>query len=285
MLKFKLLVACFFVLFSTFVMGQTTPQTNGVAPAESTARVGSPAKVLDRQINGSVKRRPILDSPYESNVEGLICTIYTGGFDLFSMNLVLKIYSTFKVEPSCSETDYVVLTAASILAQTRIVTRSSKVFSGGIHAYTMDVNLSPVHNPFFSIGKLRFSKVGEVRIGIFNAIKTKALDLANVVNMTYSPFTMHSQIHYIWNVGSLIHRLVAPNGDSYIMFSYTNEISSDLTRDKLIDIGGQLRLPEGWRYENELLNKTVTIRPTPLDDYSSNVLFDEFSNFYIKYNR
>lgn len=283
MLKFKLLVASFFMFSSMFAMSQTAPQTGGVAPVESPARPGLLFKAPDRQTKGSVSQRPNLDTPYESNVEGLVCTIYTGGFDLFSMSLILEVYSTFKVEQSCNATDYFGLTSASIFAQSRIVTGSSQVFNGGIYAYTMDVNLTPVSNTFFSVGKLRFSKIGEVRIGIFNAFKRKALDLANVVNITYSPFTLNSKIHYIWNIGSLIHRLVAPNGDTYIMYSYTNEISSDLTRAKLIDLGGQLRLPEGWRYESELLNKTVTVRPTPLNDYGSEVLFDELSNYYVKY--
>jgi hypothetical protein len=268
-----------------FAMGQTASQTSSVSPAESTIRPGFLSKTPNPQIQGSVSPEPTLSASLESNVHGLVCTIYIGSFDLFSLSLVLEIYSTFKVEPSCNETDYVGLTVASILAQSRIVTGSSKVIGSGIHAFTMDVNLTPVSNPFFSIGNLRFSKIGEVRISILNAFRRKTLDLANVVNITYSPFTLQSKTHYIWNIGSLIHRLVAPNGDSYIMYSYTNQISSSLNRDTLIDLSGQLRLPEGWRYENELLNKTVTIRPTPLNDYGSEVLFDELNNFYVKYTR
>jgi len=149
----------------------------------------------------------------------------------------------------------------------------------------MDVNLSPVSNPFFSIGNLRLSKVGEVKIDLISAIKKKTWDIANVVNVTYSPFVLQSKIHYIWNIGTLIHRLVAPNGDTYIMYAYTNEVATDLRRETLIDLGGQLRLPEGWRYENVLLNKTITVRPTPFNDFGSDVLFDELNNFYVKYQK
>lgn len=283
MLKLKLLLASYLMLSSMFALGQTDPQTGTVVSAESPTRSGFLSKVSDRQIKGNVSQGPTLDISYLSNIQGLVCAIYIGRFDLFSMSLVLEMYSTFKVEPSCNESDYVGLTAASILAQSRVVTGSSQFIGGGIHAFTMDVNLTPVSNPFFSIGNLRFSKIGEVRIRILNAFKKKTLDLENVVNITYSPFTLNSKIHYIWNIGSLIHRLVAPNGDTYIMYSYTNEISSSLNRGNLIDLAGQLKLPEGWRYENELLNKTVTIRPTPLNDYGSEVLFDELNNFYVKY--
>ena len=83
----------------------------------------------------------------------------------------------------------------------------------------------------------------------------------------------------------MIHRLVAPNGDTYIMYAYTNEVAKDLKRDNLIDLGGQLRLPDGWRYENVLLNKTITVRPTPLNSFASGVIFDELNNFYVKYQK
>jgi hypothetical protein len=166
-----------------------------------------------------------------------------------------------------------------------VVSGSTKTFRGGAHAYTMDVNLSPVSNPFFYIGNLKFSKVGEVKISLLSAIQKKTWNIGNVVNMTYNPFELNSQIHFIWNIGTLIHRLVAPNGDTYIMYAYTNEVAKDLKRDNLIDLGGQLRLPDGWRYENVLLNKTITVRPTPLNSFASGVIFDELNNFYVKYQK
>ena len=69
------------------------------------------------------------------------------------------------------------------------------------------------------------------------------------------------------------------------MYAYTNEVSAEIKRETLIDLGGQLRLPEGWRYENTLLHKTITVRPTALNDYGVDVLFDELNNFYIKYQK
>lgn len=268
MLKLKLLIACILTQTSLFAWSQSTPQT----PADAQVKLSAPP-------------RAELDAAASSNVDGLVCSVFISHFDLFSLSFVLSAYSTYKVETSCNEDYYYGLTMASITAQSRVVSGSTKTFRGGAHAYTMDVNLSPVSNPFFSIGNLRFSKVGEVKIDLISAIKKKTWDIANVVNVTYSPFVLQSKIHYIWNIGTLIHRLVAPNGDTYIMYAYTNEVATDLRRETLIDLGGQLRLPEGWRYENVLLNKTITVRPTPFNDFGSDVLFDELNNFYVKYQK
>jgi hypothetical protein len=285
MLKLKLLVACVLMQSASFAWSQPTQQAPASAPAAAPAQSGLLSNAPGGQTKLNASPRPVLDDAAANNVTGLVCSIFISHFDLLSLSFVLTAYSTFKVEPSCNEDYYYGLTMASITAQSRIVSGSTKTFRGGAHAYTMDVNLSPVSNPFFSIGNLNFSKVGEVKIGLLSAFKKKTWDIANVVNVTYSPFILQSKIHYIWNIGTLIHRLVAPNGDTYIMYAFTNEVATELKRETLIDLGGQLRLPEGWRYENVLLNKTITVRPTPFNDFGSDVLFDELNNFYVKYQK
>jgi hypothetical protein len=285
MLKLKLLVVCVLMQSSLFAWSQPTQQAPASAPAAAPAQSGLLSNAPGGQTKLNASPSSELDDSASNSVTGLVCSIFISHFDLLSLSFVLTAYSTFKVEQSCNEDYYYGLTMASITAQSRIVSGSTKTFRGGAHAYTMDVNLSPVSNPFFLIGNLKFSKVGEVKIGLISAIKKKTWDIANVVNVTYSPFILQSKIHYIWNIGTLIHRLVAPNGDTYIMYAYTNEVATELKRDTLIDLGGQLRLPEGWRYENVLLNKTITVRPTPFNDFGSEVLFDELNNFYVKYQK
>lgn len=292
MLKLKLLVASFLMQSTMLAWSQPTSPAPSAQPGAATGQGGMLLNAPDGQakpgapVKLTAQPRAELDAAAgSSDVNGLVCTVFISHFELFSLSFVLTAYSTYKVEPSCNEDYYFGLTMASITAQSRVVTGSTKTFRGGAHAYTMDVNLSPVSNPFFSIGNLKFSKVGQVKIGLVSTLQKKTWDIANVVNVTYSPFELQSQIHYIWNIGTLIHRLVAPNGDTYIMYAYTNEVAPELKRDNLIDLGGQLRLPDGWRYENVLLNKTITVRPTPLNNFGSDVLFDELNNFYVKYQK
>jgi hypothetical protein len=260
MLKLKLLLACFLMPFSVFSWGQQTPS--------KTVQTNAPTELPVNQ----------------TYTEGYVCSFYSSSFDFFSLSFVLSKYSTFKVEKSCDTKYYQQITLASIDAQSQIFTRSSLTLTGGAHAYTMDVNLSPVTNKFFYVGNLRLSKVGEVRISLLEAFKKKAWKIANVKDNPYTNFVLESKIHYIWNIGTLAHALIAPNGDRYIMFAFTNEVDRDLTRDKLIGLGSKLNLPTGWSYQNALLSKTITVNPPPVEDYRSMIVFDEFNNFYVKYN-
>ena len=255
----------------------------------SPAAKPGPARVLST-IPSSVIETPALKKieakvAGESNASGLVCTVFTSSFEWMTLSFVLSAHTTYMVEPTCNEAYYYKLTMASIAAQSRIPSGSNSTFRGGSHAYTMDVNLSPVNNQFFYIGDLRFSTTGAVRISILDALKKKTWNVAGVIDAPYSEYIFQSKIHYIWNIGTLIHRLVAPNGDTYIMYAYTNEVATGLTRDTLIDLKDQLALPAGWRYENALLNQTVTVRPAPIQNYAAEVMFDELNNFYVKYRQ
>ena len=260
MLKLKLLLACFLIPFPVFAWGQQTPS--------KTVQTKAPTEL--RAIN--------------TYNEGYVCTFYTSRFEFTPLSFVLSKHSTFKVEESCDTQYFYSLTLASINAQSKTFTQSALTLLGSAHAYTMDVNLSPVTNKFYYVGNLRFSKVGEVRVTLLDAIKKNAWKIASVANYPYTNFTLRSKIHYIWNIGTLAHTLIAPNGDRYIMYAFTNGVDPDLTRDKLIGLGSMLNLPDGWSYQNSLLTKTITVRPKTDDAYRSLVIFDEFENYYVKYS-
>lgn len=217
------------------------------------------------------------------NVKGVVCSILTVKFDFWSLAFMVSMYSTYKVEPSCDEKYFYTLTMASINAQAQVITDSSLTLRGGSHRYTMDVNLTPVSNPYFYVGELRFSKTGHVRIGITDLIKKGAWKVQNLTTDTYSPFAVHSKIHYIWNIGTLTHTLIAPNGDRYILYAFTNEVAPDITRDNLVDLASRLNMPQGWRYESSLLTSTITVRPSANSGFDSALIFDEFDNYYVRY--
>ncbi len=224
-----------------------------------------------------------MDAQDENNVKGAVCSILTVRFDIWTLAFVASMYSTYRVEPSCNEQYFYKLTLASIDAQAQVVTDSSLTLRGGSHRYTMDVNLTPVSNPFFYVGELRFAKAGQVRISVIDAIRKGAWNIGNLVNNTYTSFEVHSKIHYIWNIGTLAHSLIAPNGDRYILYAYTNEIAPDITRKSLVDLGSRLNLPQGWSYESSLLTRTITVRPSANSGFNSSLIFDEFDNYYVRY--
>lgn len=295
MLKLKFLFAFFLMHSAMFAWGQQTqPTTSTASSAAKSSAPPSTASESSAKPSTAPQSKPIkttskteIDAALAgiNNAKGLVCTIFAGAFDWLTLSYVVSTYSTYMVEPSCDEKYYYNLTVASIVAQTLATNQSVKVFRGGSHQFIMDVNLSTVRNPFFYIGNLRFSKNGEVRISIFDAIKRKTEIISGLIDSPYSIYEYSSQIFYIWNIGTLAHRLVSPVGDTFIMYSFTNEVSTTLTREGLLDLKDELNLPPGWKYENFLVSETITVRTMPTQGYISSVVFDELNNFYVKYQQ
>jgi len=290
MLKLKFLFAFFLMHSAMFAWGQGSQPPTSTSPAaaksSSTPSTNSatPSTAPKSQApKASSKSKTDLTAAGIKNASGVICTVFAGAFEWWSLSFVLTTYTTYMIEPTCDEDYYYSLTVATITAQTLASGGSVKIFRGGSHNFTMDVNLSSVRDPYFYIGNLRFSKNGEVRIKLWEAFKKRSESIAGLIDSPYVSYSYLSQIHYIWNVGTLAHRLVSPIGETYIMFSFTDEISTGLTRDKLINLKDQLSLPPGWKFENFLVSNTITVRPGPLQAYYSSVMFDELNNFYIKY--
>jgi hypothetical protein len=185
---------------------------------------------------------------------------------------------------NCDELHYDSLTLASMEAQLRAVQQPLFVIRGGAHRYLMDVNLATLPNPFIRIGELQFSAVGEVRIALSDMIRSANYKPDILISSTYTPFTIQGNIQYIWNIGKPIHRLVAPNGDRYVMFGYTTRVIKQLTQANLADIGPLLNKPEGWHYESFLLDKTLSIKTGPSTGFKVDLLFDDANNLYIKHD-
>lgn len=285
MLKLKFLFAFFLMHSAMFAWGQQKQPSTLSSPAAAQSSA-TPSTAFKSQPNkAALKSQTDAALAGIMNARGLVCTIFAGAFDWWSLSYVVTIYSTYMVEPSCDEDYYYNLTVASIVAQTLATGSAVKVFRGGSHQFIMDVNLSTIRDSYFYIGNLRFSKNGEVRISIWDAIKKKTEIIAGLVDSPYAPYNYNSQIYYIWNIGTLAHRLVSPVGDTYIMYSFTNEVSTNLTRDALIELKDQLNLPPGWAFENFLVSETITVRSMPATGYISSVIFDELNNFYIKYQQ
>lgn len=215
---------------------------------------------------------------------GLVCSIYAGKFHWSTLSLQITQYSTMGLTENCDEQHFDSLTLASMEAQLRAVQQPLFVIRGGAHRYLMDVNLATLPNPFIRIGELIFSAVGKVHIPLTEMIKTASYKPDNLIASNYTPFNISGNIQYIWNIGRPIHRLISPNGDRFVMYGYTTRVIKQLTLTNLAEMGPLLNLPEGWKYESFLLDKTLTIKTSPLNRFSVDMLFDDANNLYIKYD-
>ena len=221
---------------------------------------------------------------YRVNPDAFVCSFYMGNMDWLRLRYVFKLYTTFKVEDSCDSAYFNKITTASITAQLAPLGPAALPIRGGVQRYLMDVNLSPSLKPYNFVGKLRFSEQGQVLLSPFDDVLWSRIGPKDVANAAYYPFTLLMPTNFIWNEGSLAHRLIAPDGLKYLMFAWSNQSAIDITRDKLVELKTRLNLPPDWRYQSFLLNKPLTIKSTLTMNHANKVLYDELGNYYIQYD-
>jgi hypothetical protein len=61
--------------------------------------------------------------------------------------------------------------------------------------------------------------------------------------------------------GSEVYLLDDPKGRTWVMVSYTNKDTPDLTIDKLDSLGDALKLPQGWKFRTATLAKELVLEP------------------------
>ncbi len=70
------------------------------------------------------------------------------------------------------------------------------------------------------------------------------------------PYTVHAfprNAVWTYQAGSSIHELTDPEGTSYVMESYSQEIDPTLSWEQLDALGDKLTLPQGWSYSSRPL--------------------------------
>lgn len=102
-----------------------------------------------------------------------------------------------------------------------------------------------------------------------------------VGDQLYTPNTVQRDTRYVFYGGAFIYTLRAPNGDLYIMQSYSQIIDPALSIDDLENLGTRLNLPEGWTYEAVRLDSDFVL----LSGGQTTVIQDDFLNTYQRSNR
>jgi len=212
------------------------------------------------------------------------CTLHAATFNFWRLEVVVTTLSTYHLQ-NCHPSRMDKLTAASAAAQLRTVASFNTILKGGAHQQIMDTNLTPVSSEYYWVSDLKFAVQGSVRISLSQLYRTTKLkSTKNLAGASYVPFKQEGEMHYIWNTGSLAHRLVSPEGETYIMTAYTQEVQPTLSRDNLSSLNTMLRLPPGWTYENYFLDRTIVVRSGVDNNNSITVLFDDLNNNYVLYD-
>ena len=94
----------------------------------------------------------------------------------------------------------------------------------------------------------------------------------------YSPNEIIRTTNFIYRAGSAVYELTSPEGDVYVMQSYSQIVNPALSMKDLPILGEQLKLPTGWTYRSRVLDQELSLVANGI----AYVLQDNLSNSYQK---
>ena len=97
-----------------------------------------------------------------------------------------------------------------------------------------------------------------------------------LVSRVYSERTITRHNTWTWNAGRRVYELLAPNGSTYVMQSYSQIEDPDLSIGQLRKLGKRLELPEGWQYRSRVLKDDLVLKARG----SATIVQDDLTNTY-----
>jgi hypothetical protein len=96
----------------------------------------------------------------------------------------------------------------------------------------------------------------------------------------YTPSEVQRDTIWIYNAGTKIYQLTAPNGDIYTMQSYSQIKDKSLTIGDLDNLGKMLHLPQGWKYSVHTLSNKLELNSNGLAHVVNDDLYDSYQRSY-----
>ena len=95
--------------------------------------------------------------------------------------------------------------------------------------------------------------------------------------MPYTENGVQRQNRYVYDRGKNVYELLSPNGNVYVMQSYSQEVDKELNEAGLLTLAGRLKLPNGWKYRTRTLDEDLVIENIGGKAY---VIQDDLKNTY-----
>jgi hypothetical protein len=95
----------------------------------------------------------------------------------------------------------------------------------------------------------------------------------------YDPGYLRRDSTFTFHEGSEVYVLDAPDGEAFVMESFTRQWDPDLTEDNLAHLGGRLDLPDGWGFRTEVLQRDMKVSPAG-PDKRAHMMQDNLHNVY-----
>lgn len=159
----------------------------------------------------------------------------------------------------------------------------------------LDINIEELMNEFGATGikangprfwivnkiKSGDEDIGYDKVGTFGNIQmglAAQIDGPIEEHLSYTEHIIKRWTIFKFKKKNRIYKLINPAGEVYVMQSYTTMVKTDLTIDKLENLDQILDLPDGWKFETEVLEKDLEITSSG----DAVVIQDEFENSYQK---
>jgi haloalkane dehalogenase len=148
--------------------------------------------------------------------------------------------------------------------------RARAVILNGPRYFLMDkISIADPGQEIFDFGGLQMRRLATVPLKLTSV-------LGGLRRQPYSEQPVRRTTVYIWDKGREVYELIAPDGTSYVMQSYSLQVDPTLTEAALPTLGDRLQLPEGWRYRARRLEEEWALQV----DGEARVAQDELENSY-----
>lgn len=93
----------------------------------------------------------------------------------------------------------------------------------------------------------------------------------------YKPHIVNRTAAFTFNAGRQVYELHEPNGDTWVMQTWSQQVDPTLSESQLASLGTRLTLPTGWTYTTRTLSAPLVVAT---QDVAAHVLQDDFDNSY-----
>ncbi len=148
--------------------------------------------------------------------------------------------------------------------------RARAVILNGPRYFLMDkISIANPGAEIFDFGGLQMRRLATVPLPL------TAL-LGGLRRHPYTEQPVRRTTVYVWDQGREVYEVVAPDGTTYVMQSYSLAVDPTLTEADLPTLRARLQLPDGWRYRVRRLEGEWALRV----DGEARVVQDELENSY-----
>ena len=105
--------------------------------------------------------------------------------------------------------------------------------------------------------------VGEKKIfGGIEMLQQATVELSSMNPAPYSVNKVSRRTVFLFGAGRPVFELIDPQGQRWVMQSWSQTVEPTLSLADLPDLGGRLQLPDGWSYRTSVLTSTLSIDTT-----------------------